>query len=359
LFCQWYFGHGLQTWAIFVELTFAALIVIVAGARFTKLADVLADRLQIGGGWIGLILLATVTSLPELVSSGTATYLNNIDLALGGLLGSCSFNITLIFVLNALSGGGSVLRNVSPSHTLSSAFGLGLISLTLLGLVLVEKFGGSPRITGSIELIWSAAILVTYLGCIRLIYRFEKRSNEGHAPVVRHRVEPSLYVAVLVLAAVIMVASWWLTRIGDVLSMHPIEALGGRTLGATFVGACFLALATSLPELTTSVAAVRLGNLDLALGNLFGSNMFNIAVIPAIKGVSLASGNWLMMPPGSVQFTQHMITGVLAIMLTTIAVGGLTYKSNRRMMRRFGFDAILIVVVYLGGMAFLLMGSGS
>ncbi len=359
MFCQWYFGDELQTWAIFVEFMFAALIVIVAGARFTRLADTLAKRLQIGGGWIGLILLATVTSLPELVSSGTATYLNNIDLALGGLFGSCSFNITLIFVLNALSGGGSVLRNVSPSHTLSSAFGLGLISLALGGLVLVEKFAGSPRIMGSIELIWGVIILGTYFGCMRLIYRFEKRSNEGSPPVVSNRVEPSLYVTMFVLALVIMVASWWLAQIGNVLSVHPIEALGGRTLGATFVGACFLALATSLPELTTSVAAVRLGNLDLALGNLFGSNMFNIAVIPAIKGISLASGNWVMMPPGSVQFTQHMITGVLAIMLTTIAVGGLTYKSKKRMMRRFGFDAILIIVVYLGGMACLLIGPGS
>jgi len=358
LLCDWYFGQGLPTWALFAELTLAGAIVIVSGARFARLADVLSDRLNIGGGWIGLILMATVTSLPELVSGGTATALGNVDLALGGLFGSCSFNITLIFLLNALSGGGSVLRNVSPSHTLSTAFGIGLISLAIIGLVLVEKFSGHSVMTGCIELVWAIAILVTYLGCMRLLYRFEKRDALVESHERREPVQPALYTAVGMLALVIVVASWWLARIGDVLSVHEIEALG-RPLGATFVGACFLALATSLPEVTTSIAAVRIGNLDLALGNLFGSNMFNIAVIPALKVVSLAQGHWLLMPPDTVRFTQNLITGVLAIILTTIAIGGLTYKSNRRMMRRFGFDAILIIVTYLGGMYLLLMETGS
>lgn len=358
MFSKLCFDEALPTWSLFVELAVAGLVVIVTGAKFAKTADTLATRLQIGGGWIGLILLATVTSLPELVTGGTATALGNVDLALGGILGSCSFNITLIFLLNAMSGGGSVLRNVSPSHTLSTTFGIGLIGLTLFGLVFVEKFAGSPRLTGAVELVWCVVILVSYLGCVRLIHRFEKRSSCDEPTAAREPVEASIYVSVAVLAVIILVASWWLAQIGDVLSAHPIEAIG-RPLGATFVGAVFLALATSLPEIATSVAAVRLGNLDLALGNLFGSNMFNIAVIPALKGVSLARGDWLMMPLGSVQFNQHMITGIVAILLTTIAMGGLTYKSQRKMMRRFGFDSILIIIVYLGGMFLLLMDAQS
>ncbi len=358
MFSQWYFGENLPTWSLFAELAVAGLVVIIAGARFAKTADTLASRLQIGGGWIGLILLATVTSLPELVTGGTATALGNIDLAFGGIFGSCSFNITLIFLLNALSGGGSVLRNVSPSHTLSTTFGIGLIGLALIGMVLIEKFSGSPRTTGTVELIWSGMILATYLGCMRLIYRFEKRATLDEPSSTREPVETSIYVTIAITGTIIVVASWWLAQIGDVLSTHEIEAIG-RPLGATFVGAVFLALATSLPEIATSVAAVRLGNLDLALGNLFGSNMFNIAVIPALKGVSLCRGEWLMMPLGAVQFNQHMITGMVAIILTTIAVGGLTYKSQRKMMRRFGFDSILIVAVYLGGMYMLLMESQS
>ncbi len=121
------------------------------------------------------------------------------------------------------------------------------------------------------------------------------------------------------------------------------------------MGACFLALSTSLPEIATSIAAVRLGKLDLALGNIFGSNMFNIFVIPTLKVISLARGDPLLLAPGD--GTDNMIAGLLAILLTAIAVAGLAYQSRRKVLRRFGFDAILIVLVYLGGMALLLTGS--
>ena len=140
----WLFQGEITTTALFVELALAGLVVILAGWRFTNLADTVADRLHLGAGWVGLILLASVTSLPELVTSGTATSLGNVDLAFGGLLGSCSFNITIIFLLNALWGGGSVLQRAGKSHALSSSFGLLLIGLALLGLVLMDKFAGSP-----------------------------------------------------------------------------------------------------------------------------------------------------------------------------------------------------------------------
>ena len=115
------------TWALFAELLVAGAIVIFSGARFTRLASVLADRLAIGSGWIGLILLATVTSLPELVAGSTATAIGNVDLAFGAIFGSCSFNITLIVLLNAFMGCGSILRQVNALHTLTSSFGLALI----------------------------------------------------------------------------------------------------------------------------------------------------------------------------------------------------------------------------------------
>jgi len=115
LLCELLFKTALPTWALFVEFALAAAIVIFAGSRLTKLADELADRLNIASGWIGLILLATVTSLPELITGGTATAIGNVDLAFGGIFGSCSFNVTLIVLLNALLGGGSVLRGVRRS----------------------------------------------------------------------------------------------------------------------------------------------------------------------------------------------------------------------------------------------------
>lgn len=347
------FDVTVTTEALFLELVIAGAIVIVAGSCFAKLADKLADQLGIGSGWIGLILLATVTSLPELVTGATATWLGNVDLALGNIFGSCSFNITIIVLLNALLGGGSVLKNVSSSHALTSSFGLALIGLALLGILIVEKFAAYPAFASGTELVWVVVILVAYLGCMRLTYRHERRLNQASIGQNESSTTSGyLRTKIAGIAIVLIAASWWLARLGNVLSTHEIAMLG-RPLGATFVGAGFLALATSLPEIVTSITAVRLGKLDLALGNIFGSNMFNIAVIPALKAVSLAKGDALLLT-SSHGSAQTMVTGLLAILLTSIAVGAMAYRSERKLLRRFGFDSILIAVTYLGGMILLL-----
>lgn len=352
-----FFVDALPTWALFAELVLAGAVVIVAGARFTRCADEIGTRLNLGSGWIGLILLATVTSLPELVTAGTATAIGNVDLALGGILGSCSFNITIIVLLNALIGGGSVLRDVSRSHALTSSFGLLLIGLALFGIALMEKFSGTPMAAPVTEGCWTGLIFLAYLLCMRMVYRYEKALNAEQLEITERRVVGRTLVTQAALMAVILVAaSWWLAVLGDVLSTHEIELIG-RPLGATFVGACFLALATSLPEIVTSIAAVRLGKLDLALGNIFGSNMFNIFVIPWLKVVSLCRGDAVMLAPNATSAMQNMIAGLTAILLTTIAIGGLAYKSRRKMLRRFGFDSILIAITYTAGLLLLLTGT--
>ena len=87
MFSEMYFGSDLPTWSLFLELIVAGTIVILAGTRLARSADKLAKRLNVGSGWIGLILLATITSLPELVTGGTATAIANVDLAMGAIFG--------------------------------------------------------------------------------------------------------------------------------------------------------------------------------------------------------------------------------------------------------------------------------
>lgn len=353
MFSKLLFAADLPTWALFVEMVLAGMVVILSGSRFTRLASTVADRLNLGGGWVGLVLLATVTSLPELVTGGTATWIGNVDLAFGNLFGSCSFNITLIVLLNAVMGGGSVLRQVSSSHALTSSFGVLLMAEALLGIVLFQKF--SPTLVG--ELVWVAVITVTYIMCMRLTYRHECLNNPTvSGTAARQRVGSGVWAQIALMALILVVASWWLARIGDVLSTHEIDMIG-RPLGATFVGTVFLAISTSLPEIVTGVTAVRLGKLDLALGNIFGSNMFNIFVIPMLKVVSLTGGDSLLLTTHWVSGMDQVFAGLLAILLTTIAIGGLVYQSQRKLLGRFGFDSILIGVAYVLGMALLLIES--
>lgn len=355
MFSEWYFGSGLPTWALFVEIMAAGLVVVLSGWRLTLLADKVAKKYHLGGAWVGVLLLATVTSLPEVVTGCTAVWVGQPNMAYAAIFGSCNFNIVLIVLFNLFVGGGSILQGKGRSHTLSSSFGIVLMTLALLGILVVGKFEHRPVLAQGCEVVIAALIVVTYVLCMQMVYRTELETND-QAPA-NEEVEPTpgLMPKVLVVSAVLVTTAWWLARTGDVLSDHPIELIG-RPLGATFVGSLFLAIATSLPEIVTGLAAVRLGNLDMALGNIFGSNMFNIFVIPMLKITSWCSGQTLLMGGEGFLARQNIIAGLLPILLTGVVVGGLSYRSRRTLLKRFGIDSGLIAAIYVIGMFVLLSG---
>jgi len=354
LFSHAYFGTELHTGALLVEIMLAGLVVVASGWRLSILADRIADAYHLGGAWIGLLLLATVTSLPEVVTGCTAAWIGQPDLAFSAIFGSCSFNIVIIVMLNLCVGGGSILAGRGAAHALSSAFGIVLIAIAMLAMLLVEKFNARPETAQFIEWASAALIAATYLLCMRMVYR-----NQGEMPLPdqddRNATEESgLLPKVALVSLVLVAAAWWLAKTGDVLADHPIEWLG-RPLGATFVGALFLAIATSLPEIVTGLAAVRLGNLDMALGNIFGSNMFNICVIPALKVSSALSGRPLLMHDRNFHLDQNLIAAALPILLTAVVVGAFSYHRPRAFLKRMGADSALIAAIYVGGMALLLI----
>lgn len=353
----WYFGSDLPTWALLAELLVAGLIVIVSGGRLTLLADKIADEYHLSGAWVGALLLASITSLPEMVTGCTAVWIGQTDMAFAAIFGSCSFNIVLIVLFNACVGGGSILRGKGGSHTLSSAFGIVLMSLALLAILIVGKFEAQPRLAQTLEIAFVTIIAFTYVSCMRMVFRADAALSVPAADAVSpQRRTPGLLRNVALLALVLVLTAWWLARTGDVLADHPIEMIGGP-LGATFVGVLFLAIATSLPEIATGLAAVRIGNLDMALGNIFGSNMFNMCVIPMLKVSAWCSGDSLLMAGEDFHASQNIIAGLLPILLTGVVVGGLSYPSPRTLLKRFGRDSGLIAAIYVVGMYLLLRGA--
>ena len=358
MFSRLIFGESLTTWALFFEIVLAGAAVVLLAARLTRLADQLADKYNLGRAWVGMLLLATVTSLPEVVTGATGVWLGNPNMALAALFGSCSFNIILIVVINAVIGGGSVLGRAEGSHSLTSAFGIILMSLALLAITLVQRFSSHPAAAQMVELFVGAIIVASYCLFVRLTYTFEHSDQPAVEPGAIDTQDDArgLGWKIGLISALLVGTSWWLTQTGDVLATHPIELIG-RPLGATFVGAAFLALATSLPEVVTCVAAVRMGQLDLALGNIFGSNMFNVLVVPLLKIVSVARGDTLLLAGHNFDPLEATITGLLPILLTGITVGSLAYRTKRRVFR-FGFDSILLAGVYVLGMCALFSGIG-
>ena len=297
-----------------------------------------------------MLLLATVTSLPEVVSGATAGAIGAVDMAFGAVYGSCSFNIFIIVIMNfVFRTRGSVLREAGRTQYLNSSFGIVMITLSLGAIAVVQKFSGSQLAQQIVEVVAVLAIIAAYVLCMYLAQQFERRETIQSGEQAKQGRSLLLVVKILVVSVVTMASAWWLTQTGGVLAEHPIDLLGGKCLGATMVGICFLAVATSLPEIATSVKAVRIGKLDMALGNVFGSNMFNILVFPVVKITTLAVGDPLMMSGDDFNSNTNLLAGLLPILLTAVAVAGMVYRTERRFFR-LGFDSFLLMVIYLLGM---------
>lgn len=360
----------IETYMLLVELVLGGLMVVCAGWKLTGYADKIADALGLGQAWIGMVLLATVTSLPELVTGVTAVTLDppNSNIAFGNILGSNCFNVVIIVLLNAVMRQGSVLRDAQPTTTLAATFGIIMTALLVLAVAIAAKFPARAFLE-PFEWCLAGVIVVAYPVQMRMLYRFEHRDREpppaDAPPAARPDGLTAIYARCAVAALTIVLAGYWMTRTGDVLATHEIHLPWRSTplvLGGTFVGAFFLAIATSLPEIVTGVAAVRMGKLDLALGNLFGSNMFNVFVVPFLKGASWLGGSGLLMAteglPDAEKFdvTRNTLTGGLAILLMGIAVASVLYR-GRRQLYFFGFDSVLLAITYVGGM-YLLLSAG-
>ena len=296
----------------------------------------IAEKTGMGRAWTGLILMAGVTSLPELITGiSSVTFADTPDIALGDVMGSCVFNLSLIALMDILHGREPVLSKFQPGHTLSAAF-----SLILIGLVAVSILVSAHLpVFGSIGL-YTPVIIFVYAAAIRSVFLFEKRKiaefvvKTAEALHYGHVTTREAVVKYSVNALIIVVTATWLPVIGDRLAHE-------TGLGQSFFGTIFVALTTSLPEVVVSVAALRIGAADMAIANLFGSNMFNIFII-AIDDLLYLKGPLL-----SQVSLNHSVTGFMAIMMTGIAIVSLTYRTKKKMFARMGWDAIALLLAFI------------
>lgn len=319
---------------VWLKFVVAAGIIAVAGTKLSQYGDIIARRRGLTRAWMGLTLLALITSLPELATSlGATLRLNAPNLALGDLLGSNAFNLMVMAILFLGFGTAQARPQGGPSHLLSALWGV-----ILAGIVI-----------GSISLGWSGnlwnvgldsiSIFIIYLIGIRLVFKYEyKGRNQNETdPASDSRV----YLSFLLAAAAVVGAGVWLAHIGDGIA---------RTTGwgMTFVGALFLAVTTSLPELVVALAAMRLGAFDMAMGTLLGSNTFNLLIIPLIDVFYRSHPILSQVARGQV------LVASLGIVLTLLAILGFAYRA-RKGRPRLSWDAISMVLIYFMGMYVLFM----
>jgi cation:H+ antiporter len=291
----------------------------------------MADMLGWGKMFMGLILMASVTSMPELMNGISAVViLDAPDLAVGDIVGSCAFNILIISIMDFFYDHKKPLTSVAqPGHIIAASFGIILLCLVAFAILMPNFFG---------NILWigefSILFLVFYLVAIRVIFLYDKKGN-NHKEERKDTFTLTLKQVILryaLNAVILMVAAMLLPYFGE----HLAEASG---LGQSFFGTLFIAASTSLPEVVVSIAAIRMGTIDLAIGNIFGSNIFNIAIL-ALDDIMYTKGPIF-------QFTSpnHIIPVLGTIIITAIGIIGIVFKEEKKW--KLAIDTALIAVVYV------------
>jgi cation:H+ antiporter len=329
---------------IWIELIVCAALIFWVGSLLSKYGDVIAEKTGLGRAWIGAILIAGVTSLPELASGVSAVaWLNAPNLAAGAVLGSCLFNLSLVAMIDLAYQPGRVLAKAQEVHILSAGLGVLMLGIVAMGVLIGPVFNGFGIF--GISLL-SMIILVVYAVGGKMIAGLEKeRTGEvlekeaaegGYARISTQR---AIFIFVMSSVAVIALGIW-LASIGDRLA-----ATTG--LSRSFVGNLFLALTTSLPEIAASLAAIRLGAIDLAIGNVLGSNLFNITLFFVYDLVDQGGNFWASLN------NANGFAAVMTIMMTGVVIISLMYRASPKTPYRISWDGLAIAGMYIGSIALL------
>ncbi len=321
---------------IWVQFLMCVIIIAIAGVRLSRYGDAIADKTRLGGTWVGVIMLATVTSLPELVTGvSSVVFANTPDIAVGDIMGSCVFNLLIIVMLDVIYRPTSVYFSASQGHILSAAFGIMLIGIGGLS-ILLSSHGIS---LGYAHVgIYTPIIIMFYLISMRTIFRYEKRQS-AQFTMLEEDQYPSItlqqaVIHYLIAASLVVIAGSFLPFIGKEIAVQ----MGWHE---SFVGTLLIAFATSLPEIVVTIAALQLGAVDMAVGNLFGSNVFNILIL-SIDDLLFLEG-----PLFDYISTTHVFSGFSAMMMTGVAIVGLFYRSQVRVINTVGWTSIFIFCIYL------------
>ncbi len=325
----------------------ASLAVWLAGSHVARCADALEKRTGIGEAVIGMLLLGFISALPELAVTVSASWNGNAQLAVNNLLGGMALNVAILAAADALIRGEALTSAIAtPTPLLQAA-----LLIVLLALVAGATVVGDVALYGVGA--WSCAILAAYIACVYTVRRTESANSwvpakkGGHAAAAGARDRgraPSTSVAQLAAkiaagAAVILVAGYVLSESGDALA----EQTG---LGESFFGAVFLALSTSLPEISIVIAAVRIGRYEMAISDILGANLFCLALIFVVDAAY--TGGPVLAEVGAFS----TFAALLGIAVTALFVAGLVERSHRIVMG-MGVDSMTVIGTYAAGLGVL------
>ena len=329
---------------VWIEFLLCLVIILFAGTRLARYGDIIAEKTGLGGIWVGLVLLAAITSVPEMATGvSSAALVGSADLAVGTLFGSNLFNLAILALLDAFHPYTPILSLVSSRHRLLTGGVIVIIAVAGASVLAGEALSG-------ISLGWvgvpSIAILLFYLLVVRRMSRLER--NEPPPPAASSQYQKvsirAVWIKFALAAAAVIGAGIWVSFLGNEIA----QVTGWST---SFVGSLFLAISTSMPELVVTFAALRLGAIDMAVADILGSNMFNMAII---FPVDLFYTREAVLSAAS---SVHVITAAAGVAMSLLVIMGLYFRQKRKTFIIFSWYGIALMVLYLAGF-YLLFSAG-
>jgi cation:H+ antiporter len=340
---------GLPLWVNAGVFAASALVVWMAGTRIADYADAIARRTGIGHAVAGLVLLAGITSLPEVAVTVSASATGNASLAVNNLLGSVAMQVAILAVADAIIGK-DALTSVIPDPTVLLQIALNVLVLSLVGAAVVAGDWGVFGVGA-----WSCLLLLAYVGSLWILSRTGERrpwvADGGAALRRRRRMRKEeeeeeergplrrLFLKTAAGAGAILVAGFLLSKTGEAIA----EQTG---LGQSLGGYLLVAISTSLPEVSTVVAAVKLGRYVMAVSDIFGTNLFNGGLVFVVDAVY--PGGPVLNEVGAFS----AFAAMLGVVVSALFLIGLIERRDRTVLR-MGYDSFAVLGAYLAGVAVL------
>jgi cation:H+ antiporter len=325
-----------------------------AGIRLSDITDILATRFGFGEAFAGLIVLALVTNLPEIAITVSAALRHDLELAIGNILGGIAIQTVVLVVLDEFGLGNSdplTYRAASLVLVLEGLMVIAVLTLVVIGNQLnasVIYFGVSP-VDATIALVWLVGIYMIGRARTTLPWHEQgtapgsQKESRGHSVKKKFKaarkkgLRTTRLLAIFVFCSIVTLVA----GVGLEVSGEGIARQTGMT-GVLF-GATFLAAATALPEISTGLAAMKLQDYQMAMGDIFGGNAF----LPVLFLVATTLSGKSVLPQA--QRTDIYLTG-LAILLTVIYICGLIFRPRKQILR-MGWDSFIVLLVYSLGVA--------
>jgi len=356
-------------WTNILILTIAGVFVWVAGLKLARLAEGIANKTGLSTVIAGALLLGVATSLPEIVTTMTASALGNAPLAVNNLFGGVAMQLAVLAVIDFWYVRNGPLTFFSPDPVLLLA-GVLLIMQVALGITAIAA--GDYAVVGHMGF-WPPLLAVFYGVTLYYLDRFHSQEtwtaarlpqmlqpdeDEGEESAEDVAEEKQQHESQDQEASTLWLSAAFgfycvLIFIGGGAVSTSADALGAQTgIGSSFIGATLVAVTTSLPELSTTAGAVRLGAYTMAIANIFGTNTLEIALLLP------ADIAYVEEPVMNSVDQSALLMGGLSIVMTALYLWGLLERRDRSILR-MGVDSGWVLIAYAIGLGVLYFQSAA